>query len=310
MRTLGQMPAIDRGRTLELTALASCFVLGALALWLMVRLVWALIPRDDAALDSAAPRVAGNAQSVRAAVSIAKWHLFGNTPYARVAGPNAPATTLALVLRGTLANRDPHSGIAVIDTGLGREQAFQAGDEIGTGVKLSEVYPDHVTLLHDGAEEVLNLPRDDELAPGNIVRPVAGTSTSSNSGTSIQSVINASQTASRAPGTIAPAPNWQQAMNKLRVRPDALIDRVKLMPVLDNGKLSGVRLVADAAILRQAGLEPADVITAINGVPIDSVARGREVVESLKNAGSARVSVMRNGNPIDVNVDLSQGLAK
>ncbi|MGA8277259.1 MAG: type II secretion system protein N [Rhodanobacteraceae bacterium] len=307
---LWRLPDIDQSRTLELTALASCVIFAALALWLLVRLVWLLVPRGDVLLETSPARIGNDAAEERAAVSIAKWHLFGNTPYARVAGPNTPATTLSLVLRGTLADRDPRTGIAVIDTGQGHERAVRAGQQISTGVTLAEVYPDRVTLLHDGTQEVLKLPRDENLKPGDIVRPVSGTATSTGSQPSLRSVIHASQTASKRPRSLPRAPDWQQAISKLRVTPDALLERVRLVPVLDNGKLSGVRLVADAAVLRKAGLRAADVITAVNGVPIDSLARGREVVDSLKNGGSARVSVMRDGKPTEVSVDLSQDLSQ
>ncbi|MGA9423389.1 MAG: type II secretion system protein N [Rhodanobacteraceae bacterium] len=305
---LWRLPDIDRSRTVELAALGSCAVLVALALWLLVRLIWLLIPRGDAVFGTPPARVGTDTGAERAAVSIAKWHLFGNTPYARVAGPNAPATTLSLVLRGTLANRDPRTGIAVIDAGQGQERAFHTGQQIDSGVTLAEVYPDRVTLLHDGAEEVLKLPRDRNLKPGDIVRPVAGTATSEGAQPSPRSHIGAAQTTASPPRGLSPATDWQQAMNQLRVKPDVLIERVKLVPVLDNGKLSGVRLVADAGILRQIGLRTTDVITAVDGVPIDSVARGREVVDSLKNGTRANVSVLRDGKPTEINVDLSQGL--
>ena len=45
------------------------------ALYLLVRMVWLLVPRDDA--DGAAP-IATAAPPAGATVSIAKWHLFGN----------------------------------------------------------------------------------------------------------------------------------------------------------------------------------------------------------------------------------------
>ena len=46
------------------------------------------------------------------------------------------------------------------------------------------------------------------------------------------------------------------------------------------------------------------VVTAINGAPVDSLARGQQIVESLRSAASARVTVLRDGKPTDVTIAL------
>src|SRR5665811_1567887 len=110
---LGRLSAIDRGRYAEPAALLCCAVVGALALWLLVRLVWAIVPRGDAALDLAPARLGGDATGAVPAQSAANWHLFGTSSARPGAGGNAPATTLSLILRGTFAAADPGTGIAV-----------------------------------------------------------------------------------------------------------------------------------------------------------------------------------------------------
>ncbi len=54
--------------------------------WLLVRLIWLLVPRGDAVLEGGSMRVAGGAGPAPAQ-SIAKWHLFGNTPRSRAPAP-------------------------------------------------------------------------------------------------------------------------------------------------------------------------------------------------------------------------------
>src|SRR5262249_15311080 len=137
------LAGIDR-RSLEWTALATCAVLGALAVWLLARLIWVLVPRGDVAEGSMQVRP-GDAHGA-ATVSMAKWHLFGNTP---VAATGSGAATQSMILRGTLADRDPASGVAVIDAGDG-ERAYRIGETIGSGVKLARVYPDHAVVSRDG----------------------------------------------------------------------------------------------------------------------------------------------------------------
>lgn len=292
---------IDR-RSFELAALASCAVLGALAIWLFVRLIWLLVPRGDASLGDASARVGIGDQGPAPAQSIAKWHLFGNTPLVG-SGPGAPATTLAMILRGTLADRDPASGIAVIGDGERGERAFRAGENVAPGVKLARVYPDHVILVHEGVEETMKLTRDQNLAPADIVRPGSqGNSASRSSSTTNPSapVVPGSAQATRVP------PDVQQTIERMRQNPEELAKRVQIVPVVDGGRMTGVRVSAgaDMALMGRLGLRPGDVVTAVNGAPVDSLARGQQIVESLRTASSARVTVLRDGVPTDITISL------
>jgi general secretion pathway protein C len=305
-----RVPEVDRDRAAGRAALAACAVLGALAVWLLVRLIWLLVPRGDAALDASAARV-GAAAGSAPAQSIAKWHLFGNTPGA-TSGANATVSTTGMVLRGTLADRDPAAGIAVISGGGGdgSERAFRAGEAVAGGIKLARVYPDRVILLRDGVEETLALTRDRNLEPGNVVRqptPGGARSTSTNAGTP-QSIAAANAAAANAAAVRAAQapPDWQQTVDRLRQNPDELARRLQIVPVVDGGKLTGVRVApgSDAALIGQIGLRSGDVVTAINGAPVDSLARGQQILESLRSASNARVTVLRDGKPTDVVISL------
>lgn len=298
------LASIDR-RSFELAALASAALLGALAIWLLVRLIWLLIPRGDAALDVATARVGGDSGPAPAQ-SVAKWHLFGNTPVRPGSGPGSPATTLAMILFGTLADGDPAGGIAVISDGEGGERAYRAGENIAGGVKLARVYPDHVILLHEGVEETLTLTRDQNLMPGNIVRaPSATRSARANAPAGAGSSSTSAPSAGSAQTSKAPA-DWQQTVDRLRQNPDELAKRMQIVPVIDGGKLTGVRVSAgaDMALLSQMGLRAGDIVTAVNGAPVDSVSRGQQIVDSLRNAASARVTVLRDGKPTDITISL------
>lgn len=305
----GRLSGIDRGRNMEVAALLCCAVFGALAVWLFVRLVWDLVPRGDVAFDTAPARVAGMTGAAPAQ-SVAKWHLFGKTTFATGTGANAPASTLSLILRGTLAEGDPTRGIAVISDPANGEHAFRVGEEVVSGARLDSVYPDHVVLTHDGAEEVLKLPRDTNLAPGDIVRPTPATATSRSAALIAPGVaVPRSQPASMPPSGLAAhagaAEGWRQTVARLRHNPAELMQRVQVVPVLDNGKLTGVRLAgADAALISQIGLQPGDVVTSVNGMAVDSFARGQEIISSLENSSSVRVTVLRNGTPTEVTVGL------
>ena len=289
------LASIDR-RSLEWTAIATSAVLGALAVWLLARLIWILVPRGDAG-DTALHVVTGDAAATT--TSIAKWHLFGNTPLAATA---SGAAVQSMILRGTLADRDPAAGVAVIDAGDG-EKAYRAGETMSGGLKLARVYPDHAVVLRDGVEETLTLTRDTNLQPAEIVRQ-PGTAHSARA--VAPNAPATSATASGGAPTVHASPQLQQTIDRARQNPEEIAKRLQIVPVLDGGRVTGIRLSAgaDASLMNQIGLRPGDVVTAVNGAPVDSIARGQQIVEGLRNASSARVTVLRDGRPTDITISL------
>jgi len=284
-------PVHDRGRLALLAANLCCALLAVLALWLLVRLLWALVPGDDAALAPTTAPAAGATVSAPSR-SIAQWHLFGTAPAQR--GGDGPSTT-SLVLRGTLADADPRAGLAVIADAGQPERSWRVGEEVSPGVRLAAVYADRVVVLRGTVEETLRLPRDTTLAPLPGDAPVVRGAPARDGG----APAGASATP-KVPTT------WAQTVERLRRNPDELARRVKLVPVLDGAKLAGVRVSTgtDVGLLGQIGLEPGDVVTSVNGMPIDSLERGQQIMTSLGSATSVRVTVMRGGKPTEVTVGL------
>lgn len=291
--------AIDRTRAIAMAGPACCAVLGALAAWLLVRLL--VLPWLSAGPASQTGRDApANALAPPPVRSIASWHLFGNTPSQQGAG-GAAASTLSLILRGTVAERDPKAGIAVIAGPDGSERAYRVGEEVGAGVRLAEVHPDRIVLAHGGSEETLRLPRDTRLAPADVVRAApAGASSATPRAT-------ATVAASAAPVAAAGATpsGAQQVIARLRQNPAELMQRVQVAPVFDNGRMTGVRIDgADAALASASGLRVGDVVTQVNGAPVDSPARAQQILAGLGTASSVRVTVLRDGKPTDITVGL------
>src|SRR5690606_18729807 len=294
---------VGRDRWSERSALLVALALALLLVWMLARLFWLLVPRD-AGGASLPPRL-NVAASESPAVSISKWHLFGNAPQQRAALRNAPATTLQLSLRGTLADADPRRGMAVIADAQGNERAWRAGEELSIGVKLEEVHPDRVVLLHDGVQEVLSLIREESterVAPIPIgSRP--GDPPRNTAGPNVNGVINNFSSPNLPQGSI----NWQQTMDTVGAIPADAARDVRINPVMESGRIVGVRVASakgDAAMLARLGLRPSDIVTAVNGVPVDSMARGQQILESLRDANSVRVTVTRDGVPAEITVSL------
>jgi len=288
--------ANDRSRTAERAAMLCCALLAALAAWLLLRFAWALLPGDATAPVDATP--AGTAAITPARTSVARWHLFGNTPQAA----SGPSTT-SLILRGTLADADPKAGIAVIaDAGKG-ERSWRVGEEVSPGVRLARVYADRVVVTRDGNEETLTLPRDSDLRPAAATRGATAPSANARAGAPSSNASPGTTTAAQA----VRAPNSVQAqVERLRQNPAELMKRVQVVPVLADGRLTGVRVSTgtDVVLLNQLGFQQGDVVTAVNGTPVDSIERGQQIMSSLGSASTVRVTVLRAGKPAEITVGL------
>lgn len=300
---LSSFSTAEHARLSRLAALATCGIAAILCVWLLVRLAWLLVPQDGDA-TTAAPALVPS--TVLPAQSVAKWHLFGNSQGGLLAqAARAPATTLKLTLRGTLALADAQQGIAMIEDEHGAERAYRVGEDVA-GAKLAEVYTDHVVLRHEGASETLNLPNPEahtpELPDANQrnLQPAAG-STKTARASSIPPNYEPPQMAHGA------AADWSKLQKGLRMDPNDVARQVHVEPVYENGKLAGARLSAGGqlgALISQAGLKANDTITAVNGASVTDLSNLQKMTENLQSASSLQVTVLRDGKPATLTVNL------
>lgn len=293
-----------RDRFSERGAWLSFALLALVLVWLLARTFWLLVPGDDG-LGGGAQRDFAVASSAPT-ISIGKWHLFGDAPQFLNARRNAPTTTLNLSLRGTLADADPRTGIAVITDELGTERAWRVGEEITPGVTLEEVHPDRVVILHAGTQEVLALQRNEPSGPVQPIPPaMRGGAVPRNTA---PATGNLGVTSFEPPNMAHGSMDWQKTMESVGGgNAVEMAKNIRIDPVIGDKGISGVRVSAangDPALVARLGLRPSDIVTAVNGVPVNSVARGQQILESLRNANSVRVTVTRNGQPAEIVVQL------
>src|SRR3546814_9180242 len=85
----------------------------------------------------------------------------------------------------------------------------------------------------------------------------------------------------------------------------ALMASANVLPVSENGRLIGVRLrVPDPTLLERVGLRADDVITAVNGIPLDGPERRAELEAALHAGGVVTLTVRRDGSDRPVSVGL------
>jgi general secretion pathway protein C len=208
--------------------------------------------------------------------------LFGEVQQQAVSGAEAPRTNVALVLVGTMAVQDPAKGLAILGESAQTARVHAVGATLPGGVKLHSVYADRVVIDRGGALETLPLPR--QFAAG----------------TMIQSAL---------PAAAAAEPSIAESVQKLvAAGPEVVGEVLRPMPAFANGQLQGFRLYPgrDRQKFARLGLQPGDLVTQVNGVPLTDGQRGMEILRSLGNAGSATVTVERGGNVQQLTVNTSQ----
>jgi general secretion pathway protein C len=236
-------------------------VAGQLAL-----LVWKLLPQNPHAAPPA-PALAETAATPGLASQV-----FGTPPPPETAAATQ-VSAIALTLVGTLAAKDPTAGLAIVGPTVNDAHVYATQTDIAPGVRLLEVYTDHILIDRGGAKETINLPR----TGGGIGMPVAA-----------RPIADVARQAAAAPEVIG--------------------DLMRPMPNYVAGQLRGFKLFPgrDLKRFRALGLEPGDLITQVNNVPIGDAQHGLEMLQALGTATSASVMVERGGVIQSITIDSSQ----
>ncbi|HEX4153369.1 MAG TPA: type II secretion system protein GspC [Steroidobacteraceae bacterium] len=252
-----------------------------------VALVGGHVKTPEPMLTAAPAAHRSPAANVQAVVSA---HLFG----VAVADPtaqdpnNAPLSSANLVLAGTIATQDPKRGIAIISDG-GPSKVYSVGDNVN-GASLFSVYLDHVILDRAGTLETLLLPR----------------------------LIASGRAAPRMSRRIGSDPRTVAAVNNVRrmVQQDpGILDQVmRTVPSYDSaaGKLRGFRAYPgrNRAIFNKLGLQPGDLVTAINGQALDDPQHSQEVFDTIQSSNTVAVTVERGGQKQEITLNIAQVAAE
>jgi general secretion pathway protein C len=263
--------------------LAVSALLVLLLAWQLVQLAWTLLGAGNT-LPPPAPVAAPVSGPVAQAVdvgAIVNAHLFGeaSAPAAGSTDPNSVAATqMPLVLVGTIANTDPTLGYAIIGESAATAKVYGVGKTITGGTKLHSVYPDRAILDRGGKLEALLLPKKFSGGGMSAAAPAA----SPMLGDRLRDLASSNMT--------------------------AITDILRPQPVFANGQQRGYRVYPgrNRAQFNRLGLLPGDMVTAINGTPLDDAARGMEILQTMNTASSVNMTVERNGESIQVNINNAQ----
>src|SRR5688572_6674733 len=213
-------------------------------------------------------------------------HLFGNAVVQNANGDaaNAPPSSMPLVLAGVLATDDPKEGMAIIGESAVAAKVVAVGQQVPGGALLHSVYNDRAIIDRSGALEAVMLPRRSTGTMSAQPPP---------------------------PPPVAAAGNeaMLERMRKLVNDDPGVIGQViRPQPVFAGGKMRGFRIYpgANRQAFSRMGLRAGDLVTAINGTPLDDKDRAQEIFSTLNSSTDARVSVTRNGRQQELVLNIAQ----
>jgi general secretion pathway protein C len=209
--------------------------------------------------------------------------LFGKKA-AAVGDKDPVQSSIPLVLTGIISADDPRNGLAILGPNPAGTKVYAVGDNVPGGAKVHSVLADRVVLDRNGTLEYLALPKNSQ--GGGI--PISAPPTT-----------NALQTEN---------PVVERMRRMMTDDPGLMADVMRPQPVFAQGKQRGYRIYPgrNRAAFTRLGLHPGDLVTAINGTPLDDPSRGQEIFRTIGSSTEAHITVMRNGQQQDLTLNMAQ----
>jgi general secretion pathway protein C len=190
---------------------------------------------------------------------------------------------MPLVLAGVLATEDPKEGMAIIGESAQAAKVVSVGAQVPGGAQLHSVYADRAIIDRSGTLESVFLPRR---SSGAGLPPPA-------------------QPTPQASANDAMLDRMRRLVND---DPGLIGQVMRPQPVFAGGKMRGFRVYpgANRQAFSRLGLRAGDLVTAINGTPLDDKDRAQEIFGTLSSSTDARVSITRNGRQQELVLNLAQ----
>jgi general secretion pathway protein C len=192
----------------------------------------------------------------------------------------APPPDLQAV--GVVIARRAESSVAILHAG-GRSRVVTVG-ETAFGGRVAEISAAGVVLDFDGTRTALRL----------------------SAGPAAALPAPALVAAADAPGAGTLTMDRQDLERRLSLETARILAETALVPVQNGAQVDGFAItrMPEGTLLSDAGLRPGDVLTEINGTPVDSLATLISMWPRLQGASTVRAVVLRGGQPLTLTLSL------
>lgn len=297
-----------------------------LVLWLshsLARLFWLAVPAPQipaAAVALAAPSAGGIERETVNIQELRALQIFGEAQQTTSAEPipgpvietETIDTKLNLVLVGVIASSDEPSGRAIIAAN-GQQEVYGPGAElpVGNGVTLAKVLSARVILNNNGVFESLWLYQENPDSARRVTSYSEPNPTASRSWTD----ENEGQAGdpNQPPAVFVDTNQNSQVSGPTESDVSAEISRsisdvVAMSIHREGGQVVGykIRPGRNAEQFTALGLQADDIVTAVNGMPLNNPGKIMEIYKNMSDATSANLEIKRGGNVLSVDVVLQQ----
>lgn len=198
---------------------------------------------------------------------------------------------LEILLIGTIFHGNPYKGIALLKNETDRQiKAFRVGETIFFSAILIEVHRHKIILEKNNKLYFIvsnKFTEDDKASP-----PPSTDAKKARSEDGFERV-----------GTdIKMTSHYRDALIKEKLKD--ILFQAEASPIIKGGKIIGFQIlqIDKDSIFDKFGLADGDIITHINGKPLNNVAQTINFMHSLKEESDLEIKLERKGAPLDVNV--------
>lgn len=304
----------------------------------LAQAVWLIFPAPDLEQPPLAPppTVSDSAPGAAAVdlAAIQQAELFGVAGAAPVAEPDpepemlpgieqeAVDTSLNLQLEGVIASSEPDNAWAIIASG-NRQALYKVGDKLpqGNNVTLAKVLEQRVILNNNGRYESLWLYSEEDAQrrasvnrdemPDESWRSTLDSNTDVDADSGIARPEDGYQSGGAPEPELEPEefteePELVELPSSAVENVSSISDVVRFTAARGNTGMMGYRVQPgrNRALFDQAGLQPGDIVIAVNGISLDDPQQIRAVYQELQSATQAELSILRDGEPVSVYISL------
>ncbi|MEE4244409.1 MAG: type II secretion system protein GspC, partial [Kangiellaceae bacterium] len=238
--------------------------------------------------------------------AIVSKHLFGDAAAKPVEQPiveetvAATETRLPLKLKGIYAADDDTRASAIIEA-AGKQKVYFIGEPVdgAQGAKLHQVKPQQVILQRAGRFESLTLIQQES------VIDVVDDRRSKLSAVSIKPKPR-----------LVDNPRVKRELTSMKEKfqddPSSLKDAIRYSIYQEDGEVKGFKISPGKSrqLFVDLGLRRNDIVTSLNGIDITDLSQMDELKEIMNTADEVSLTILRNGQPQDISVVLSDQNSK
>ncbi|MGH7779776.1 MAG: type II secretion system protein N [Candidatus Binataceae bacterium] len=241
--------------------------------------------------------------------SIVKRDVFNLVPQVAHSEPALTAVDLHLKLLGT-STELLHGPWAILEDQSGEESLYRIGDDIPDAGRLMSVEKNRAIVEHNGQRVALEIPKDD--MPDGVRAPAALPIRPAFRGLGQFRPLAASHSNGPMPDIDVEeeGPN-KYGLKRTDVRTALahstdLATQIKATPNMDGSTQNGYQLseIESGSLFDDLGLEDGDVLTEINGRPVNNPAIAAGMIATLQMRPSIDVTVQRDGRPVELHYDI------